>query len=442
MFKHFRLHVIGRIALLSATIYLFFYLLQYTAYYATTLITGLFVLYQIFSLIRYVEKTNRDLGRFFLSIKHADFSQTFVTGGLGSSFDELKQAFNEVLDAFRLARAEKEEHFRYLQTVVQHIGIGLLAFKRNGEVGLINTAAKRLLHVNQLHDIHALERLDKGLVQTLLTLKPRQKTLVKVEGENELLQLAIHATVFRLNEDEYTLVSIQNIHLELEEKEMEAWQNLIRVLTHEIMNSITPITSLAATTNDLLAAEDLDAANADDVRQAVQTIQRRSEGLLHFVQDYRKLTRIPSPNFQIFPIAELFDRLQQLMRSQIDAADAQLHLSVDPHSLELTADPELVEQVLINLLVNAVHALKGQTAGRVDLSARLDGRGHVLIEVIDNGPGIVEEALDKIFIPFFTTKQDGSGIGLSLSRQIMRLHRGNISVHSEPHEKTAFTLRF
>ncbi len=254
--------------------------------------------------------------------------------------------------------------------------------------------------------------------------------------------MVIHATVFHLHEDKYTLVSIQNIHLELEEKEMEAWQNLICVLTHEIMNSITPITSLAATTNYLLTAGDLDTADADDVRQAVQTIQHRSEGLLHFVQNYRKLTRIPAPNFQIFPVAELFDRLQQLMHSQIDAAGAQLHLSVDPPGLELTADPELVEQVLINLLVNAAHALEGRAAGRIELTAHLDGRGHVLVEVADNGPGIVAEAMDKIFIPFFTTKQDGSGIGLSLSRQIMRLHRGNISVQSEPGEKTVFTLRF
>ena len=442
VYRHFRLHAVGRIALLSGTIYLSFYLLQHTTYYATTLITGLLVLYQVYSLIRYVERTNRDLGRFFLSIKHADFSQTFVTGDLGSSFDELKRAFNEVLDAFRLARAEKEEHFRYLQTVVQHIGIGLVAFKRSGEVGLINTAAKRLLRVNQLRDIHALERLDKSLVQTLLSLKPRQKTLVKVEEENEILQLAIHATVFRLHEDEYTLVSIQNIHSELEEKEMEAWQNLIRVLTHEIMNSITPITSLAATTNDLLANGGLDAGATDDVRQAVQTIQRRSEGLLHFVQDYRKLTRIPSPNFQIIPVAELFDRIAQLMRTQVDTVGAQLHLSIDPDGLELTADSELVDQVLINLLVNATHALEGRADGRIELSARLDGRGHVLIEVADNGPGIVEEAMEKIFIPFFTTKQDGSGIGLSLSRQIMRLHRGNISVRSEPDEATVFTLKF
>ena len=442
VYKHFRLHCIGRILLMGVSMYLFFYLLQHSAYYATTLIVGLLILYQIYGLIHYVERTNRDLSRFFLSIKHADFSQTFVTGGLGSSFDQLKAAFNEVLEAFRQARTETEEHFRYLQTVVQHIGIGLIAFRSDGEVELINTAAKRLLQVNQLKNIHALDALSPDLVQSLLDLKPRQKTLVRVEHHHDFLQLAIHATAFRLHEQEYTLVSLQNIHGELEEKEMEAWQNLIRVLTHEIMTSITPIASLAGTANELLRQEPLDTETSGDVRDAVQTIQRRSEGLLHFVEAYRTLTRLPHPEFQLFPVAELFARVEPLMRAQFEGAGIDFLAQIDPERLELTADPEQIEQVLINLLHNAVQALQGRPDARIALSAGLDPRGQVLIEVVDNGPGIVAEALEKIFIPFFTTRQEGSGIGLSLCRQIMRLHRGTISARSRPEEETVFTLKF
>jgi signal transduction histidine kinase len=264
------------------------------------------------------------------------------------------------------------------------------------------------------------------------------------------VQLAVYAAEFKLREQKLTLVSIQNIQSELEEKEMEAWQNLIRVLTHEIMNSVTPIASLTATVNDLLTppsgnqkpGEETSAEAMDDIRGALQTIQKRSEGLLHFVDAYRKLTRIPKPQFQIFSITELFARVGQLMRVQMSGKPIHFHTKVEPESLELTADPELIEQVLINLLLNAIQAVEDQKDARIELAARMDQRGRTIIPVADNGPGIIAEALEKIFIPFFTTKQDGSGIGLSLCRQIMRLHSGTISVHSQPNVETIFTLRF
>ena len=446
VYKNFRLHCIFRVALLGATIYLFFYLLLQTALYATIVIVASSILYQIYSLIHYVEKTNRDLTRFLEAIKHTDFSQTFSGTGLGSSFEPLKVAFNEVIEQFRRARSEKEEHFRYLQTVVQHVGIGLIAFTHDGEVGLINTAAKRLLRVPYLKNVKTLENLSKTLVATLLQMQSGGKALIKIDDKNEFLHLAIYATEFKLREQQFTLVSVQNIQSELEEKEMEAWQNLIRVLTHEIMNSVTPIASLASTVNDLLVAPksggDIYADAIGDMRGAVQTIQKRSEGLLHFVDAYRSLTRIPRPNFKIFRITELFNGVEQLLRASFKEKTVNLNVKVEPESLELTADPEMVEQVLINLLLNAIQALDGKADAKIELVSRLDERGRVIIQVGDNGPGIIPEVLDKIFIPFFTTKPEGSGIGLSLSRQIMRLHRGTINARSEPNVATVFTLRF
>ena len=447
VYKKFRINCTLRVILLSVTICLFLYLLFKTTLYATIAIMGSVALYQIYALIHYVEKTNRDLNRFLQSIKHEDFSQTFSSQNLGPSFDELKETFNDVTDKFRRARAEKEEHFRYLQTIVQHIGIGLIAFQQNGYVELINTAAKRLLKVLQLKNIRTLESFSKTLVDTLLKMKAGDKTLVKVEDNNELLQLAVYATEFKLQNQKITLVSIQNIHSELEEKEMEAWQNLIRVLTHEIMNSVTPIASLASTVNGILedvsSKEKLSEEIISDVSGAVQTIQKRSQGLLHFVDAYRKLTRIPRPNFQIFPISELFTRVDQLMRPQIiEKGIHNCHINVDPVTLELTADPELIEQVLINLIMNAIQAVEGRTHGKIELLARMDDKGRTIIQVFDNGCGIIPEVQDKIFIPFFTTKKSGTGIGLSLARQIMRLHRGAITVQSIPDEKTVFTLRF
>ncbi len=448
VYKRFRLQVVGRVLLLVAVLFLLFYLLYETSLHATIVIVAGLCLYQIYSLLNYVEKTNRDLSRFFDAIKHSDFSQSFTGAGLGSAFDQLKTAFSDVIAKFQQARAEKEEHYRYLQTVVQHVGIGLISFQPNGEIELMNNSARRLLRAPTAKNIHALESFSKPLVEKLLRLRSGERALVKVDDRNDILQLALHATEHKMREQRYTLVSLQNIQSELEEKELEAWQKLIRVLTHEIMNSVTPIASLASTINDLLLANGkpspagLESETLSDVRGAVQTIQKRSEGLLHFVDAYRNLTRIPQPNFKIFPVRELLQSVQQLMRAQVATNAVNLRLAITPESLEVTADPELVEQVLINLLLNAIQAVEHRPHAKIELRARMDDRGRVLLQIADNGPGILPEVMDKIFIPFFTTKSGGSGIGLSLSRQIMRLHRGTISVLSQPDTETVFTLRF
>ena len=447
VYRRFRLQVVGRVLLLAGALFLLFYLIYETSLHATIVIVAALCLYQIYSLLHYVEKTNRDLSRFFDAIKHSDFSQSFTGAGLGSTFDELKAAFSEVIARFQQARAEKEEHYRYLQTVVQHVGIGLISFQPSGEIQLINTAARRLLRAPTAKNIHSLVPFSRPLVEKLLQLKSGERALVKIDDGNEILQLALHATELKMREQRYTLVSLQNIQSELEERELEAWQKLIRVLTHEIMNSVTPIASLASTVSDLLQGngkqgEGTESEAIGDVRGAMQTIQRRSEGLLHFVEAYRNLARIPKPNFKIIPVQELLHSVQQLMGSQVAANAIDLRVTIVPESLEVTADPELIEQVLINLLLNAIQVVEQQPRAKIELRARLDDRGRVLLQIADNGPGILPEVMDKIFIPFFTTKAGGSGIGLSLSRQIMRLHRGTISVHSQPEEETVFTLRF
>lgn len=455
VFKNFRLQAGLRILVLGLTMYLLFYVLTQTHLYVTSSILATATILQIIALIRYVEKTNRDLTRFLESVKHADFSQSFTPQGLGSSFDELKKAFREIIEKFHQIRFEKEEHYNYLQTVVQHIGTGLVVFRSDGNVDLINTSAKRLLRIGPPQSIHDLKNIQQlevlypELYQKLTQAKPGQTSLIKIQQDNELLQLAVNVMDFRMRDQKYTLASIQNIQNELEEKEMEAWQKLIRVLTHEIMNSMTPVTSLASTANDLLdgLVKDESAApekneTVKDIRSALQTIQSRSQGLMHFVEAYRNLTRIPTPHFKILPISELFGRIEKLMHQQAVSKGIHFSVSVEPESLEVTADPELIEQVLINLLLNAIQALENKTVARIELTAELDENGRVVMKVRDNGPGISDEAIDKIFIPFFTTKPEGTGIGLSLSRQIMRLHRGSLSVTSKPKAETVFTLRF
>lgn len=455
MVSKFRLMVIVRILLLTATINVWIYVMRATELYVTMALLAVIVVYQIGSMIVYVEKTNRDLRRFLEAVRHEDFTQTFAGAGLGSSFDELKSAFNEIITNFRKTRAEKEEHFRYLQTVVQHIGVGLIAFTSDGTVELMNTAARRLLRTGQwlptvdLKNIHSIKTLSPSLADAFINLKTGDKAIIKVEMRSEFMQLMVQATEFRLREQLYRLVSLQNIQTELEEKEMEAWQNLIRVLTHEIMNSVTPISSLASTVNDLITKtyENENQSKPDpdtlsDIHGALTTIQNRSQGLIHFVDAYRNLTKIPKPTFRLVTVEELFARIEHLMRPRMAEKKILFSKSIDPQSLEITADSILIEQVLINLLVNAMHAVEGQSRPEIWLRADMDENGRVCIHVTDNGYGIIEEALNKIFIPFFTTKPDGSGIGLSLSRQIMRLHRGSITVQSKPHVKTVFTLRF
>ncbi len=450
VFKKFRIVCTFRAIVLSFTIALFFYCIFKTSLFAVMIILGFAVVYQIFALIRYVEKTNDYLSRFLEAIKYEDFSLSFSRVGYGASFNELKSAFAEVLNKFKQTRAEKEEHYHYLQTVLQHIGIGLISFRRDGEVELINTAAKRILKVAYLKNIKMLDSFSKQLVKTLFNMNPGNKTLVKIEHHGDLLQLAIYATEFKMREQQYTLVSIQNIQSELEEKEMEAWQNLIRVLTHEIMNSVTPIGSLASTMRGLLNNIHIPDCEKKveqqeiltDAQSAASTIEKRSRGLLEFVESYRKLTRLPRPDFQIVLLRDLFQRVDQLMADQLNENHIQWKTTIDPDTLEITADPAMIEQVLINLIVNAIQSLSATEKKSICMSGLMDSRGRPVIQVSDNGPGIDSDVQEKIFIPFFTTKKGGSGIGLSLSRQIMRLHHGSISVQSQPNRETTFTLRF
>ena len=442
IFKNFTFNILIRVLLFSGAIVLFIYLLMYTELYATLVVVFVFAVFIFYSLIHYVSSTNRQLSRFLLSVRHSDFSQTFVNTTVGSSFEDLNKSFNEVIQKFLSTRSEKEENYRFLQTVMQHVGVGLISFNVQGKIEFVNNAAKKLFNITHLTNISTLNNINDGLAEKFLNLGSGEKATIKIVTENDITQLIVYATEFKQRDQKYTLVSLQNIETELEEKEMEAWQRLIRVLTHEIMNSITPISSLAGTVTTILSNNNkFDEEVVEDIKEAISTIKKRSEGLIHFVDNYRTLTKVPKPDFKIFQIKELFRNIEKLMRQQMKEKGIKFSLRVDPETLELTADSEQIEQVIINLMVNSTFALDGKENPAISLTANLDEKGNILIKVIDNGPGIPEEAVDKIFIPFFSTKKNGSGVGLSLSRQIMRSHGGNIRVNSKPGE-TTFTLKF
>jgi len=447
-FNRFRIGVLIRVLLLSLTVYAFMYLLLFDEKYVTSFIIALVITAQIVEILRYIETTNKKLTKFLESIKYSDFSSGFTYDDkLGKTFKELNKAFNEVMEAFRQTRADKEEHLNYLNTIVQHVGTGLISFDSEGNIGLINATAKRFLHAPQIHNLVELKPTNPELYKQLVELKPGNKALIRKSSE---VDLAMHATELRLRGHSIKLVALQDIKTELQQKEIEAWQNLTRVLRHEIMTSITPIASLTGTLSEILAEDitqkngnyEMDADSKDDLSEGLQTIENRSKGLIKFVDAYRDYTSIPRPKFTIVPIKKMFDHIEHLLGLEMESLQIDCKMSVEPEDLDITADKELIEMVLINLIKNAREAVLGRDEAKIELRARMDSDQRIIIEVKDNGPGIIQEAIEKIFIPFFTTKNEGSGIGLALSRQIMQLHKGRLSVKSEPEIYTIFTLQF
>jgi two-component system, NtrC family, nitrogen regulation sensor histidine kinase NtrY len=446
-FTDFRTKVTLRVVFLGISVWLFMFMITRPNMLFAAILTGLIIIFQHIELFRFVSQTNRKLTRFLESVKYSDFITGFTSDNkLGKSFKELNTAFTEVLEAFRKARSEKEEQGQYLNTVVQQVRTGILSFDTDGNVQLINANAKRFMNVSSLKNIQELIQINPKLYHSINSVEPGKGELYK--GSNELY-LTIQSTELRIRGSDVKLVTLQNIQPELQQQELEAWQNLTRVLRHEIMNSITPISSLTSTLREILDHEmikqddgyELKEEGADDLREGLATIENRSKGLIKFIDAYREYTSLPRPNFKQVKLKDLIEKVAHLMKTEIRKTHIRFEYECLSDYLTIQADEEMIEQVLINLLKNAKEAL----AETEDASLRLIGKyedNAIKIEVIDNGPGIIKEAIDHIFVPFYTTKRTGSGIGLSLSRQIMQMHNGSITVESEPDVLTIFTLRF
>ena len=447
-FKDFRLRAAFRVIIIGATMALFVYTLQHeTMVIAAGLVMGVIIL-ELFELYRFISRTNRKLTRFLESVKYSDFVSGFsADNNLGQSFKDLNKAFNEVLEAFRRARTEKEEHLQYLNTIVEHVSTGLLSFDSDGNIGLMNATAKRFLKSERLRNIDELIEKQSRLYKVLFDLPAGKSTLFRIEGD---IQLAVHATELILQAKKIKLVALQNIQPELQKKELEAWQNLTKVLRHEIMNSITPIASLTSTMKDILV-EDLEEVNGkyelneeavDDLQDGLGTIENRSKGLIRFIDAYRDYTSIPLPRIKPVLVDELLEHVSQLMKIELRQFKIDYSISTLPKRQQINIDEELIEQVLINLIKNAIEALHETDNPTIKVVSEINIEGNVRISVTDNGQGIIKEALDQIFIPFYSTKKTGSGIGLSLSRQIMQLHNGTLTADSQPGQYTTFTLTF
>lgn len=411
------------------------------------ILTFVIISFQLAEIFRFVSQTNKKLTRFLESVKYSDFISGFTSDNkLGKSFKDLNLAFNEVLEAFRKARSEKEEHWQYLNSVVQQVRTGILSYDIDGHIQLINANAKKFIGANSIRNIHELIQINPGLYHAINSVSPGKGELYK--GSNELY-LTIQSTEMRIRGIEVKLVTLQNIQPELQKQELEAWQNLTRVLRHEIMNSITPISSLTSTLREILDHDmerkdnhfELKEEGADDLREGLSTIENRSKGLIKFIDAYREYTSLPQPKMSVLRLKDLIESVAQLMKPELKKTQVVFRYECSSEYLTIQADAEMIEQVLINLLKNAIEALAETSHPQLELIGRYD-ESAVKVEVIDNGPGIIKEALEHIFVPFYTTKRTGSGIGLSLSRQIMQMHNGSITVESQPDVRTIFTLRF
>jgi nitrogen fixation/metabolism regulation signal transduction histidine kinase len=409
-------------------------------------VLGIILVWRVVNLYSYVNITNRKLVRFLESVRYDDFSVRFSANQSDSTFRELSKQFNEVLDAFRQVRADKEANSQYLQTIVQHVNTGLIAFDESGSVELINNAALRLLGLYRLKVLRDLQEDNPELQALLQNLASGGSVLYQAAVDR---QLSITGTAIRMRGKLIKLVAIQNIQSELENKELEAWQNLTRVLRHEIMNSVTPIASLVSTMRDIVQQEIQETGHAgttetwQDLNEALEVVENRTNGLMNFVNAYRTFTSIPKPILNPVLVLPLVQRIASLFAPTLQDKNIRLTWDIQPADLRLLLDQDQIEMVLINLIKNAVEILEGRPNAHIEIKSSIDQTAQkAVLEVSDNGPGIEPNALEQIFIPFFTTKEDGTGVGLSLSRQILQMHSGVLSVESQLGHGARFSLIF
>jgi two-component system nitrogen regulation sensor histidine kinase NtrY len=450
IYRSLYFNIIVRVLLLTLTCLVFAFIYVTRRDVLIQLNILLLLALQVYFIIYKLNKINRDLTGFFDALRNDDSSIIYQKMAPDKRFSILYKCFDDINNRLRKLKIDSINKNLYLQNLVDHVGIGVISFDNDDNIEIFNNAAKNLVRINRASKLKNLEKADKNLPSLLKELKPGEQKLIKIKTEDELLQLATKASVFKVEGKTIKLISLQNIKNELEEKELESWQQLIRILTHEIMNSISPISSSIKTIKELLThgkekskpIEIIEQELIDDSVKGLNIIEERSDGLVDFVEKFRSLTLLSKPVFKQFQVQELFENLIMLMSKELSKNNIHLEIAVIPETLNLTADKKLVEQIMINLINNSIQAYDGTGNKEIKLKAFSFPGDKTIIQVIDNGKGIQEDNIDRIFIPFFTTKEMGSGIGLSLSRQIMRLHNGQIKVKSIPDKETVFSLEF
>ncbi|QKJ30098.1 HAMP domain-containing histidine kinase [Mucilaginibacter mali] len=405
------------------------------------------IVYQMVDLIRFQKKAQDEVSQFVESIHYRDFSRHFDERRAPTELKPLRKGFNEINSTFKLISRERETQYHYLQKVLELVDTGILSYdSETGETGWINESFKKLMTVPYLKTIHSLEKREPALYAEVINLKPGDSKVVSMTRNQQLIKVLVTASVLRSDDRLYKLLAFQNVSEALDETESKAWQKLLNVMTHEIMNSVAPISSLADTLKNRLQSPEIAnsavSSELEDLELGIDTIKRRSEGLLKFTESYRNLNKITKLDLKKVLVRNLFENLSNLMQPTLEKKHIELEIILRDPMLAIEADINLLEQVVINLLVNAIEAVKDREEPRITLSAELQANNKTIVKIADNGVGMPPELLDKIFIPFFSTRKTGSGIGLSLCKQIMLLHKGNIQVQSVEGKGSAFLLQF
>lgn len=414
----------------------------------TSIVLGLVLISQIYELIYYVNKTNRILSGYLDSIKDKDFSSGNNIQIIDSSFKSLNKSLKNISQTIIDSRIEKEIQLNLLNLIIDKVDTGIVLINHENDINLANQAAKNYLNVQKISCINDIKSQSEEFYQLLTNKLHATKKVIGLNQNENSQNLLIYTTPLKLRNENFILVTFNNIKDEMDKKEIQSWQKILRTLSHEIMNSVTPISSLTETSllqvqtqeGNLKSLSEINNKSLEKIQKALLTIEKRSSGLYNFVSDFRKLAKISKPIKKKIIVKDLLISVQQLMQPELVKHNIEFNVSF-AEELSINADITLIEQVLINLIINAKDALANTINPKITLNATVD-KGKVCINITDNGVGIATEILDNIFIPFFTTKEKGSGIGLSLSRQIMHLHGGNISVNSMPNKETVFNLIF
>lgn len=439
--KHFGLQVIFRLILITIGIYGAVYYGFIEINYIRIFFLTIAVILALVELFHYLNKANKDTTNFLQSIIHNDFTLKYSSDNKGDSFTNLYNKFNEVNEKFLAASQSEATEYHYLSTLIHQLNIGILSFDKNGRVSLANNGIKQLLGKSEIINLESIKSVNETLYNTINRLESGASEVLKVKLQTQVYHLAISASLFKLRGQSYKLVSFQDIRGELDQNEMAAWQKLIRVLTHEIMNSVAPITSLSGTLNEMVSTSQktntpLDSSQLSSLNDGLDAIENRSNGLMNFTEAYRSLTRIPLPNITSVDGRLYFQRINSLFIPTLASTSISFQLQLPKHDIKLEIDPDLMEQVFINLLKNAKEAIIENEVSDGQIILKMQQSNPTIITISDNGGGISSEVIDNIFIPFFTTKNTGSGVGLSLVKQIVQLHKGDIDIASNKNQKS------
>ncbi|MEQ8925554.1 MAG: ATP-binding protein [Fulvivirga sp.] len=447
LFKRFNFKVIIRVSFILVTVLLLAYIFGDDRLFFNQIILFILLVLQVYELIRFVNYTNRELAKFILSIRHNDFSINFRRSKIGRSFEELHDAFDDIIQSYEEAKIEKQAQFEYLRLVVNNMNIGIISLENNQNIALMNKSAERILGVKGIKNWRILEEKSRSFTAKINEMNESGRRLIEISIQGQSHTLSVDVVLIKMLDTQYKLITFQDIHGEIEQKEIEAWHKLIKILTHEIMNSATPISSLTETMQSVIEADgkakkvtELDDETIEDLLFSLKTIQRRSNGMLTFIDDYRRLTKVAKPKLEKVNMQQFLDSISSLLQAQLKKDKIGFEYSVDGMD-ELMLDSALIEQVLINMVKNATYALQNTKDPKIVVKGYVENNKKT-IEITDNGAGIPDKEISEIFVPFFSTKKDGSGIGLSLSKQIMHLHNGNIRVKSEVGKGTSFYLVF